>query len=265
MRKIISLLLILVLALSFSGCSSTDFSANDILPDDSSPVVKAHGIDVSKWQGKINWEKVKNDGVDFAMIRIGYRGEDGKLYKDEYADYNIQKALEQGLLIGAYFFSTATTKKEAEEEATFCAENIKYYPISYPVAYNCEGYDKQSSRMFNLTTTARTENAIAFLNKIKSYGYDPMMYSSVKEYILYWNTTLLEKNFKIWVARYSSPTYPEVTTPSYSGKYDMWQYSNTGAVKGIKGNTDMIVSYFLPKSATAKSQDTPPVATLPSK
>lgn len=262
MQKIISLFFILALVLSVSGCSSTDFSHDNILQNDS-PIVKAHGIDVSKWQGKINWEKVKNDGVDFAMIRIGYRGEDGKIYKDEYADYNIQNALEQGISIGAYFFSTATTVGEAEEEAAFCAENLKYYPVSYPVAYNCEGYDKQTSRMFSLSTAVRTENAIAFLNKIKSYGYDPMMYSSVKEYLLYWDTSLLEKDFKIWVARYSSPTYPEVNTPSYSGKYDMWQYSNEGSIEGINGNTDMTVSYFLPKSATPKSQETPPVATLP--
>ncbi len=264
MRKFTSLLLtILLLILFHSGCTSAEFSGDIPFANDSSPIVKAHGIDVSKWQGKINWEKVKNDGIDFAMIRIGYRGENGKLYKDEYADYNIQQALKQGLLIGIYFFSTATNANEAEQEATFCAENIKYYPISYPVVYNCEGYDKQSSRMFNLSSTARTENAIAFLNKIKTYGYDPMMYSSVKEYLLYWNTSLLEKDFKIWVARYSTPTYPEVETPSYSGKYDMWQYTNQGTVDGIKGNTDMIVSYFLPKIAIPKSNENPPSAVLP--
>lgn len=267
MQKIISWFLIFFsLTVIFSGCSQTKLSNDNTFPSfDTEKIVRAHGIDVSKWQGKINWKKVKNDGVDFAIIRIGYRGEDGKIHKDEYADYNIQKALDMGLLIGVYFFSTAKTVEEAEEEATFCAENIKYYPISYPVIYNCEGYNKTTSRMYSLSTKKRTENAIAFLNKVKSYGYDPMMYSSVKEFLLYWDTFRLEKDFKIWVARYSAPTYPEINTPTYSGRYDMWQYSNNGKVKGIKGNTDMIVSYFLPKKALPKSDVTPPVATLPKK
>ena len=264
MRKFTSLLLtILLLILFHSGCTSAEFSGDIPFANDSSPIVKAHGIDVSKWQGEIDWKKVKDDGIDFAMIRIGYRGEDGKIYKDEYADYNIQKALDAGLLIGIYFFSTAVSEQEATEEALWTFNNIKYYPISYPVAYNCEGYTAVTSRMKNLSVSQRTDNAIAFMTKIKELGYEPMMYSSVKEYLLYWDTSTIEKGFKIWVARYSEPSYPKIENPQYIGKYDMWQYSNTASISGINGNVDVNVSYFLPEAASAKTTDIPPVATLP--
>ena len=120
---------------------------------------KANGIDVSKWQGKIDWQKVKNSGVDFAVIRIGYRGENGEIYKDSYADYNIQQADKAGILVGTYFFSTAVNKNEALEEAKWLVSAIEGYPISYPVVYNSEGFLNESSRMHSLSKTQRTDNA----------------------------------------------------------------------------------------------------------
>ena len=91
-----------------------------------------NGIDVSKWQGKIDWQKVKNAGVDFAIIRIGYRAENGQLYRDSNADYNIQQAQKYGVLAGVYFFSTAINQNEAVEEANWTVSAIKGYKISYP-------------------------------------------------------------------------------------------------------------------------------------
>ena len=139
---------------------------------------RSHGIDVSKWQGKIDWKKVKDSGVEFAFIRVGYRGENGVIYRDETADYNIQQAHKQGILVGIYFFSTATSKQEAEEEAKWTLKAIEGYPISYPVVYDCEGYKKSDSRMYGITMEQRTEYALAYLKIISEAGYDPMFYGA---------------------------------------------------------------------------------------
>lgn len=227
---------------------------------------KLNGIDVSHWQGKIDWKAVKADGIDFAIIRIGYRGENGKLYRDSSADYNIQQAQKSGILVGVYFFSTATNKKEAEEEASFVVDAIKAYKISCPVAYDCEGFLNPESRMFNLTAEERTDNAVTFLNKIKKSGYDPIFYGAKSEIEngRLWDTQLLESKYDIWLAYYSSPTYPEIETPDYNGKYDMWQFTNRGSVKGIDGNCDLIVSYKKFKEATAKDENAKlPTASIP--
>lgn len=205
----------------------------------------AHGIDVSKWQGKIDWQKVAKSGINFAVIRVGFRGEDGKIYPDENADYNIQQAEKNGILVGVYFFSTAKTENEAKEEAAFTADKIKGYKISLPVVYDCEGYKNTDSRMFSLSADERTQNALAFLQSIEKYGYKGMFYGSKNdlEDANIWNVKLLEKQYKIWVAQYSSPTYPQKENPDYYGKYDMWQYTNRGIVPGVDGNCDMVLSY----------------------
>ncbi len=225
--------------------------------------VKTLGIDVSKWQGKIDWKKVKSAGIDFAIIRIGYRGENGKILKDDNADYNIQQADKAGLLVGVYFFSTATNTAEALEEAKWTASMIEGYPISYPVVYDCEGFEASDSRMYNLTAAQRTQNAVTFLKHIKSLGYEAMFYGAKTDFQGKWDMATLENDYKIWVAYYPSVTYPEIKNPDYSGKYDMWQYTNKGKVSGVKGNTDMIVSYFVSSKAAPKVNKTVETAKTP--
>ena len=229
---------------------------------------KSKGIDVSYWQGKIDWKKVKADGIDFAIIRIGYRAENGMLYRDSNADYNIQQAQNNGILVGVYFFSTAINTNEAVEEADFVVNAIKGYKISCPVIYDCEGYLKNDSRMYNLSIDERTNNADAFLKKIKNSGYDAMFYGAKNEIenSLYWDIDYLEKEYKIWVAHYSTPTYPQIESPNYLGKYDMWQYTNRGSVNGINGNCDLVVSYIdfkeaAPKDSSAKIETAIPPKT----
>ena len=222
-----------------------------------------NGIDVSKWQGKISWDKVKTAGFDFAIIRIGYRAENGKIYKDSYADYNIQQANKSGILVGVYFFSTAISIDEAEKEAKWVYNNVKNYPISLPVAYDCEGFNDSSSRMFNLTAKNRTDNALAFIKQIKSYGYEGMFYAAKSDLENEWETSRLESAAKIWVAHYDSTTFPKVKNPPYSGKYDMWQYTNKGIVEGIEGDTDLVVSYFTSTKKSPKSNNTVSVASAP--
>lgn len=220
----------------------------------------ANGVDVSKWQGKIDWARVKRSGIDFAIIRIGFRGENGIIYKDDCADYNIQQADKAGLLVGVYFFSTAKTAAEAEEEAKWTANAIAGYPISYPVVYDCEGFLSENSRMYGLSKEQRSDNALAFLNYIKSAGYEGMFYAAKSELegSLYWDTARLENAFEIWVARYPATPYPTTPAPDYGGKYAMWQYTNKGTVSGITGNADISVSYFTREKSEAKSPKSRP-------
>lgn len=227
---------------------------------------KSNGIDVSKWQGKIDWEKVKNSHVDFAFIRIGYRGENGQIYKDDNADYNIQQAQKAGVLVGTYFYSTAINEIEAKEEANWTIKAIEGYSISYPVVYDCEGYQLPSSRMNTVTKKQRTKNAIAFLKTISDAQYDAMFYGALKEMqgSQDWDMSQIEKNYKVWVAQYADVTYPQKTKPDYSGKCHAWQYTNKGKVNGITGNVDMVVCYFTKEKSNPKNKDmTPNVASAP--
>ena len=227
---------------------------------------RANGIDVSKWQGKIDWQKVKASGMDFAYIRIGYRGENGTIYKDDNADYNIQQAQDAGLLIGVYFFSTATTVSEAEEEAEWTASAIEGYSVSYPVVYDCEGYKKNTSRMHSLSASARTDNAVAFLDTVSEKGYEAMFYAARNDVLTsyYWDISRIASSYKIWIAQYPAVTYPELDKPEYSGAYDAWQYTDKGKVNGVEGNVDMVVSYFTCQKAEPKnSAATPEKAEAP--
>lgn len=226
--------------------------------------VKAEGIDVSKWQGKIDWVKVKNSGIDFAIIRIGYRDENGVINKDENADYNIQQAQKADVLVGVYFFSTAVNSAEAKEEANFVISAIKGYSISYPVMYDCEGFDSVNNRMYNLTNIQRTDNALSFMTVVKKAGYDTMFYGSKNDLENHWETSRISSACKIMIAHYTEPTYPKKTMPDYSGEFDMWQYTDMGSVSGINGNVDMLVSYFKNKKRKPKdSSVTPSTATAP--
>ena len=225
----------------------------------------AIGIDVSKWQGKIDWSAVKKSGIDFAIIRVGYRAENGKIYKDSNADYNIQQAIKQGILVGVYFFSTAINTTEAIEEADFLISAVKGYKISYPVVYDCEGYTNADSRMKTLSADTRTNNAVAFLERVQSVGFGGMFYGAKSEIEngTYWNMPRIESKFKVWVAHYSSPSYPDIENPQYSGKYDMWQYTNKGKVSGIEGNCDINVSYFTAKEQKPVDSNTKPETAKP--
>lgn len=219
------------------------------------------GIDVSKFQGTIDWKMVADAGIDFAMIRVGYRTQSsGEIMEDTNARYNMQEATANGLKIGAYFFSTAISDAEAREEAKWVADYISQYQITYPVAYNCEGFENPDNRQYSLTKTERTDIAIAFLNEIYEQGYTPMFYASKNEMQedAKWETSRIEKNFKIWVSQYPQNPYPETESSSYSGTHDMWQYTNQGKIAGIGKPVDVNVAYFgYEKNAEAQNQDAP--------
>lgn len=219
------------------------------------------GIDVAKYQGTIDWAEVAASGIDFVMVRVGYRTQSsGEIMADTNAKYNMQEATANGLKVGAYFFSTAISEEEAIEEARWVADYISQYQITYPVAYNCEGFGNPDNRQYGLTKTERTDYAIAFLNEIYGQGYTPMFYASKSEMTAdaEWETSRIEKSFKIWVSQYPSVPYPETSMSTYAGTHDMWQFTNNGTVPGIDEPVDVNVAYFgYASTAEAQNQEAP--------
>ena len=216
------------------------------------------GIDVSKYQGSIDWEQVAQSGVEFAMIRVGYRTKvTGIIYEDPGARYNLQEATKNGLLVGAYFFSSAVTEEEAREEAAWVADFISRYQITYPVAYNCEDFQSPDSRQYGLGSGERTTIACAFLDTISAAGYTPMFYASRNEMEgnAQWNMDTLGSRYRVWVSQYPEQPYPETPASTYSGSHAMWQYTSQGKVAGIRGSVDVNLAYFgYSQAAEAKDQ-----------
>lgn len=232
------------------------FSAND------EKKIKAYGIDVSQHNGDIDWKKVKNFGVDFAIIRVGGRGygSAGNIYKDDDAQKNIEGALAAGVKVGVYFFSTALNEQEAIEEAKYTCSVIRDYDISYPVVYDHEGYDQKEYRNYGLSREVRTKSAIAFMDYVEAQGYEPMIYSSSAHFRddSEWLTSELEQEYNVWVAQYweykdgsgnwkqySDYEMAKNNPTSYNGRYTIWQFTSEGKVDGINSTgVDMDIEYY---------------------
>lgn len=207
----------------------------------------ALGIDVSRYQGLIDWNQVAASGIQFAMIRIGYRTQEtGVLNEDPFARYNLQEAQRVGIKTGAYFFSTAVTAAEAVEEATFTANILDKYKITYPVAYDCENYNSPSSRQYGLDKATRSVLAVHFLDTIAARGYTPMFYSSKSAMTNNrdWDMTMLSARYKVWAAWYPEQPFPLTPACTYTGIHHMWQYTDKAVIAGINGGVDMNVAYF---------------------
>lgn len=194
------------------------------------------GIDVSEFQGVIDWKKVKADGVKFAFIRVGYRGYGtGKLSTDKYYAQNLKNATAAGIPVGVYVYSQAINKAEAIEEAKLALKCIKGYKITYPVVYDIEAAPSSTARTSNLTQKQHTDNTIAFCDTIKAAGYKPMIYTSSKWFLENLDMSRLEKYDK-WLAQY-------YTMPFFPYKLNIWQYTGKGSVNGIKGDVDMNIAF----------------------
>lgn len=203
------------------------------------------GVDVAKYQGTIHWSKVADSGVSFAMVRLGYRTAiDGVIVEDSNARYNLQEGSRAGLALGGYFYSTAITTEEAKEEARWVAELVARYPITFPIVYDCEGFEAPDSRQYSMTAQERTDVALAFLKEIHRLGYEGMFYASRSDLENQWQTERIEKKYKIWVAQYPELPYPQTHAPSYNGKYHMWQFTNDATISGIPTDVDLNLSYF---------------------
>ncbi|MEG1945527.1 MAG: glycoside hydrolase family 25 protein [Lachnospiraceae bacterium] len=191
------------------------------------------GIDVSYFQQTVDWNKVKAAGIDFVILRMGYRGygEDGKLVVDEKFHSYLQEAQSAGLGVGVYFFSQAINEEEAKEEAEFVYQQCETYELSYPVVFDTEKIKGDTARTDDLKPEELTKITIAFCEKIKEYGYEPMIYANAK-----WLTTKLDlsklSQYKIWYADYQEK-------PLYPYEFQMWQYTEKGQIEGIDGTVDL--------------------------
>ena len=194
------------------------------------------GVDISRYQKDVDFEALKSDGVDFVMLRVGARGyKTGEIQIDEYFHENIKKASEAGLDIGVYFFSQAVTQEEAIEEAQLVLDNIKEYEILYPIAYDMEFIDNDTARVETLTRDERTTVAAAFLNHINNAGYTPMLYGDTEWLVKRIDVAKFNASC-IWLAE-------EADIPKYPYRYEMWQYTTQGQVRGINGFVDLNISF----------------------
>lgn len=201
--------------------------------DENGEVISRLGVDVSKYQGDVDWKKVKETGIDFTILRLGFRGygEAGKLAVDEYFEKNIKGALDAGLEVGVYFFSQAVSCEEAEEEAAFVLDHIKDYSVTGPVIFDTEEIKDDTARTDCLTKEQFTDHCIAFCSEIEKAGYRPMIYANMK-----WMAFTLElerlEDYEKWYADYEA-------VPQNPYAFTIWQYTEKGKIPGIEGSVDL--------------------------
>lgn len=205
-----------------------------------SGVSKVYGIDVSYYQGNIDWKKVKNSGVEFVIIRVGYRGygSAGTLVEDPKFKTYLDGATKAGLKVGVYFYTQAITTAEAKAEAKFVLDRIKGYSLQMPVYYDIESVDYDTGRLDSagLSKAQKTALCTAFCDTIIKSGYSAGVYANYTWLNYYIDGAGLGKKYPIWLAHYTSNT-------NYDQCMDMWQYSGSGTVSGISAYTDVNVWY----------------------
>lgn len=213
---------------------------NGIVEYNDGMVTSKKGIDVSKFQGDIDWSGVKQDGVEYTFIRMGYRGygSAGKLVTDENFEKNIKGATKNGIDVGVYFFSQAINEEEAIEEANYVLEAIKGYDVTYPVVIDIEEVSDKDARTADMTKEQWTKNCIAFCETIKAAGYTPMVYGNLKTFFIMLDMEQISMYDK-WFAQYDTSLY-------FPYEYKIWQYSESGKVNGISTDVDLNVSFYEP-------------------
>lgn len=190
------------------------------------------GIDVSGFQGKIDWQQVKQSGISFVFIRVGGRGygEKGTLYYDDAAQGYYEGAKAAGLQVGVYFFSQALNPYEARQEAWFLLDKIHTWELDFPVVFDWE-WVSDTARTANMEKTLLTHSTMAFCNTVRSAGFDPMIYFNYSQ-----GQNLLDleqlRDYGFWLALYDTPE-------NIPYAVDCWQYSCTGTVPGIEGSVDL--------------------------
>lgn len=206
------------------------------------------GVDVSEHQLDIDWKQVAASGVDYAYIRVGWRGyTEGGLFEDAYFERNIQGALDAGLHVGVYMFSQAVTVQEAIEEADFVLERIGKYNVTLPVVFDWEKIDAAEARSHGLTMELRTDCARAFCETVKGAGYVPCVYFNRNLGYYGYDLTRLT-DYEFWFS------LPESGFPNFYYACDMWQYSFTETVPGIAEPTDMNL-WFIAKPVTSPTPE----------
>lgn len=190
-------------------------------------------IDVSRFNNSIDWNAVKASGIDYAIIRVGYRGyESGKLVMDSRFEENMQGAIAAGIKVGAYIVTQAVNTSEAVEEASFIVNACKKYNISLPLCIDVESAGGGAGRGDKISVSTRTAVINAFSQTVRSAGYTPMLYASKSWLENKINTGSVYGYCNIWIARYND-------TLGYGNRYDMWQFTSSGSVNGISGRVDI--------------------------
>lgn len=196
------------------------------------------GIDISSYNGYIDFDAVKNFGIDFVIVRLGGRGygSEGVIYEDDMALYNLKEAKKSGLMVGAYFFSQAITVEEAKEEAEYCLSLLDGFYLDYPLVFDWETIDSaENPRTENISPETLTECARAFCDTVNEAGYIPCLYTDSKKAYMKFDLSKL-KGVDIWYAFYNDE-------PDMYYNYMMWQYSCTGEVDGIEGDVDLNICF----------------------
>lgn len=197
------------------------------------------GIDVSKWNKEIDWEQLRKEGVEFAIIRVGYRGSvSGSLVVDPYFEQNIKGAIQNGIDVGVYFFTQALNEREAVEEASIVLSLINGYDIAYPVFIDSEGAGG-NGRADGLDVPERSDVCQAFCETIRSGGYTAGIYASKNWLNNRLDITRFSGDNVIWLAEYC-----EADKPTYGGTYGLWQYTSSGRISGIEGRVDFNLCYW---------------------
>ncbi len=195
------------------------------------------GIDVSSYQGDIDWKKVADSGVEFAMIRCGYRGySKGVIVADKNFKQNIRGALDAGLEVGIYFFSQAVDTWEAREEAHYVLEAIEGYDVTYPVVFDWEFIaGNNEARTSGVKTAEVTSCAGVFCDVVSQAGYEPMIYFNQDVGYQTYQLDQLD-DYDFWLAEYNK-------LPSFYYHFDLWQYTHRGSVPGIEGSVDLNLDF----------------------
>lgn len=196
------------------------------------------GIDVSEHQKNIDWSKVKDAGVEFAILRLGYRGygKSGNIVLDKDFEQNYKNATEEGIEIGVYFFSQAISSDEIQEEAEFVLSHLQEKNITYPVVFDLEKIKDDEARTDNLTEEDITKMTLQFCNIIKENNYNPSIYANAKTFTTKMKLELFNDYIK-WYADYQEK-------PLYPYDFDIWQYTESGKIDGIEGNVDLDICFI---------------------
>ena len=201
-----------------------------------SKITSKLGIDVSSYQNDIDWNAVKEAGIDFVFIRCGFRGYgSGAIVPDKNFDQNVQGAQAAGLNVGVYFYSQAVTQEEAIEEAETTISLIGDYKLTYPVVYDWEMVPEDTARTDNMTVDDLTDCTIAFCDRIREAGFTPMVYQNKRLSLLKLDLPRIQ-NYDFWLAEYNDQA-------TYYYDYRIWQYCSDGHVPGIDGVVDMNICY----------------------
>lgn len=195
------------------------------------------GVEISKYQEYVDFNKLKKDGIDFVMIRVGARGYgSGQLVMDEYFLDNMKRASDAGLEIGVYFFSQAVTEDEVVEEANLVLQSIQDYTVTYPVVFDMEYIENDTARVEQLSRDEKTVITKKFLKLVKDAGYNAMLYGN-KEWLMKRIELSQLTDYDVWLSQPGD-------VPDYPYRFSMWEYTNTGTADGVAGHANLSISFI---------------------